>query len=257
MVKGTLVRILIALGSCLIVTVPAYAQTTSSPNYQSNEYFFGIGGETEMSSENYGARGSAGALGVGESSSDGYDASSGFGTPSEPFLEMGVMGATVDFGNLSDTTTSYGAAQGGACSCSFYVRSYMSSSYVVITMSPPPVSEGGAVLSGKPAVGAPSADPDVEEFGINLVDNSSPDIGVDPQNDPDDTFADGRASDNYDLPNQFKYVQGDIIAESAATPGRQAVGATFYTISYIAKRNKMTPAGTYRMDHDLVVVPTY
>src|SRR3989304_8350527 len=46
----------------------AFAQY-SSTNYQSNEVFFGIGGDLDASSTNYQAQSSAGALGVGYFSS--------------------------------------------------------------------------------------------------------------------------------------------------------------------------------------------
>lgn len=244
----------------LLAMVPArhvlFAQS-SSTNYQAEEMFFGTGGEVDMTSLNYQAQGSAGSLGVGAGSSTNYDAESGFLTPSEPFLEMAVTNATVDFGTLSDSSTSSGAAQGGACNCSFYVRTYLSSEYTVVTMSQPPTNESGSVLTAKSVLGVPSTDQNVEEFGINVVDNSSPNIGANPSNDPDSTFADGQAATGYSTADQFKYGVGDVIARSAATAGNQAVGKTNYTISYIAKANRITAAGLYTMNHDLVVVATY
>lgn len=233
-----------------------YAQS-SSTNYQVEEAFFGTGGEVDLNSPNYQAQGSAGSLGVGAQSGNNYDAEAGFLTPEEPFLEMVVTNTTVDLGTLSHDTTSFGAAQSGDCNCSFYVRTYLSSEYSVVTMSNPPTNENGNSLSEKTVLGAPSTDENVEEFGINLVDNSSPDIGANPNNDPDSTFADGRAESGYDTPDQFKYGIGDIIARSPATVGNQAVGKTNYTISYIAKANKITSAGLYTMNHDIVVIATY
>lgn len=235
----------------------AAAQTSLSPNYRTNEYFFGTGGELDSSSTNYHAQSSVGALGVGNSASDNYSAEAGFVTINEPFLEMVVTEDTVDFGELSDVATSSGAAQGGGCSCSFNVRTYLTSSYVVMTMSNPPTNESGDIMAAKTTLGVPSSDPSVEEFGMNLVDNSSPNIGADLANVPDNTFADGQIESGYNTPNQFKYGLGDIIARSPADPDNMAVGQTNYTISYIAKRNSLTPAGLYQMDHVLVVVATY
>ncbi len=231
----------------LAVQVPVFAQESSSNSYKVNEYQFGTGGGNSSSS-NFQAQSNVGSLGVGRSSSTNYDAEAGFITPSEPFLELFINSATVDLGNLDTSTTGTGSG-------TFWVRTYLSSAYVVQTMSQPPTSEGGRVLAAKSSLGAPI--PGTEEFGINLVDNSSPDIGANSLNVPDNSFADGTVNAGYNTVNQFKYGVGDIIAHSAATAGNQAVGRTDYTISYIANVSAITPAGTYVMVHDVVVSGTY
>lgn len=231
---------------------------SSSPNYKIEESYFGTGGEVDASSTNYRARQSIGSLGVGNTSSTNYDAVAGFNTPSEPFLEMAVTGADVDFGTLSPTATSYADARGGDCNCTFYIRSYLSSGYSVVTMSQSLTSENNDVIDPKTTQGAPSGDNSVEEFGINLVANTAPGtFGANRVNEPDDTFADGQAAAGYEIANQFKYNPGDIIASSPAVTGNQGVGKTNYTISYIAKIGNLTPAGQYTMKHDIVVVATF
>lgn len=242
----------------MMLTSPQHvmAQLTS-PNYRAEETFFGTGGELDASSTNYRSRQSAGSLGVGDANSPSYRINAGATTQADPYLEVGVSNATVNFGNLSDSSTSSGAAQADACNCSFYVKSYLSSGYVVVTVSQPPTNESGDSLDAKTTLGVPSTDPGVEEFGINLVDNTSPDIGANLSNDPDGTFADGKVSTGYSTPDQFKYNVGDIIAESPGTAGNQGIGKTNYTISYIAKIKTITPAGFYSMSHDFVVVPTF
>jgi hypothetical protein len=234
-----------------------FAQSSSN-NYKIEEYYFGTGGEVESSSPNYKARQSTGSLGVGNTSSDNFDANTGFNTPSEPFLEMAVMDTSVNFGELDFGSTSYGSAQAGPCNCSFYVKTYLSGEYIVVTASPPPTSEGGEVLNAKSVAGAPSSNDSVEEFGMNLVANTVPALlGDNSVNQPDDTFADGEAASGYNQPNNFKYGVGDIIARSQATPGNPAVGLTEYTISYIAKPGINTPAGFYQMNHELIVIATF
>lgn len=237
--------------------LPTVFAQSSSTNYKVEEVYFGIGGELDASSTNYRAQQSLGSLTAGETSSAAYDAYAGFLSQNAPFLEAAVMDADVNFGTLDPNSYSSGAAQGGSCNCTFYVRSYITSEYVVITASQPPTSENGDSLDAKAATGVPSTDPAVEEFGINVVDNASPDIGGNPVNQPDDTFADGEAATDYDVADQFKYDVGDIIARSAATLGTPAIGHTDYTISYIAKPSNITPAGFYQMDHDLIVVATF
>jgi hypothetical protein len=198
-----------------------------------------------------------GLLGIGTSSSDDFDLNAGFITQDVPYLAFAVTGASVNFGTLSDVSTSSGAAQSGACNCSFIVRTYLSSNYTVLTVSDPPTNENGDILDAKSTLGVPSGDQNVEEFGINLVDNTSPNIGANLSNQPDNSFADGQAATGYSTVDQFKYGVGDVIARSAATATNPAVGETYYTISYIAKIKPLTEAGFYEMRHDLVAVPTY
>jgi hypothetical protein len=259
MVKNKKILQLFWAVTIALVCVPgtSFAQSASS-NYRIEESYFGTGGEVDASSTNYRARQSAGSLGVGPASSAAYDAAAGFVTPSEPFLEVFVTGATVSFGTLDDLTTSFGSAQAGTCNCSFTVRSYLSSDYVVVTASQPPTNESGISLTAKSVLGAPSGSQSVEEFGINLVANTTlGTFGANPVNQPDSTFADGKAEPGYDTPNQFKYNVGDVIARSPATAGNPGIGETDYTISYIAKAKSTSKAGFYVMQHTLVVTPTF
>jgi hypothetical protein len=243
--------------SLLSIPVLVFAQSTS-PNYRLEESYFGTGGEVDASSNNYRARQSTGSLGVDNTSSTNFDATPGDNVPSDPFLEAAVMVSSVDLGILSPDSPSYAAAQGGDCNCSFYVRSYMSSGYTVVTASPTMTSENGDTITAKSTQGAPSSDSSVEEFGINLVANLVPGtFGANPVNVPDNTFADGEAAPGYQTTGQYKYAQGDIIARSPATAGNQGVGQTNYTISYLAKIANLTEAGQYKINHDLIVVPTF
>lgn len=249
-----------------ILMAPAFAWAqSSSANYKVEESYFGTGGEVDATSASYRSRQSAGSLGVGNTSSANYDAVAGFNTPSDPFLEVEITGATVDFGTLSPSAASYGAAQGGPCSCSFTVRTYLSSEYSVVNGSQPPTNENGETLQEKTATGAPSSDSGVEEFGINLVANTVPGaMGAVPVNNPDNSFADGQAfgdgpggARDYDDADQYAYGISDVIARSPATAGNQGVGKTAYTISYIAKPSSITEAGQYTMNHHIIVVPTF
>lgn len=231
----------------LLLPLPVLAQTSSSSNYRVEEAQFGSGGEVEScSAGQYCAQSSIGSLGVGTSSSNNFDVDAGFLTSSEPYLAMAVSGS-VDLGTLTTSATAYGSG-------TFSVRTYLSSTYSVITMSNPPTNSA-AQLDAMATLAAPT--PGTEQFGINLINNSSPDVGADPINQPDNTFADGQAAPGYDTLNQFKYVVGDTIARSQATAGNPAVGQTDYTISYVANISGITEAGTYTMDHVLVAVPTF
>lgn len=241
----------------LLLPMSVSAQS-SSPNYRIEEGYFGTGGSIESSSPNYQARQSTGSLGVGDAASSNVRTVAGFTTPSEPFLEMAIEGPDVDFGSLSPNAPSYAASQGGACNCTFYVRSYMSYSYSVVTASQPPTSENNDSIDAKATQATASTNPNIEEFGINLVANTVPGtMGAVPVNEPDDSFADGEAATGYQTTNQYKYAPDDVIARSPATPGNQGVGKTNYTISYIIKPSNITPAGQYTMRHILIAVPSF
>jgi hypothetical protein len=229
----------------------AFAQYSSN-NYRANEVFFGSGGDNNQSSANYNASVSAGSLGVGRYASTNYQAFSGFLTPGDPFLELGIDTSNVNMGTLDPASTVTGVAN-------FHVRAYVNSGYTVQTLSQPPSYTSGSQTHTLAAMTArgPSA-LGTEQFGINLVHNTSPaTFGTDPSPQPSGTYADGVAAPGYDTANQYKYVVGDVIAQTPAGGTNNGWGLTFYTIAYIANASIITPAGNYQMDQDLVVVATY
>jgi hypothetical protein len=222
----------------------------SSGNYKANEVFFGSGGDNNQSSANYNASVSAGALGVGRTSSTNYQAYSGFLTPNEPFLELSIDTSLVDLGVVDPAAANTGQAD-------FHVRAYIDSGYTVQTISPPPsyTSAGHThTLTAMNSLG--SSNPGTEQFGINLVHNTAPaTFGNNPSPQPDGTFATGVAAAGYNTTNQYKYNIGDTIAQTPS--GSSGWGLTSYTISYIANVRVLTPAGSYSMIQDLVAIATY
>jgi hypothetical protein len=171
-------------------------------------------------------------------------------TPNEPFLELGIDTSAVNMGTIDASTTKTGQAD-------FHVRAYIDTGYTVQTFSHPPSYTSGSnthTLAAMTSLGSSAAG--TEQFGINLVHNSSPaTFGNDPSPQPNGTFADGVAAPGYNTANQYKYNIGDIVAQTPA--GSSGWGLTSYTISYIANASILTPAGDYQMVQDLVVVATY
>lgn len=223
-----------------------FAQYTST-NYQTNEIQFGIGGDLDASSTNYKAQTSAGSLAIGDTSSTNYTAYSGFLTPNEPFLEMGIDTSVVNLGTLDTSSAKTGTA-------AFHVRTYLDSGYTVQTISQPPSMTSGAASHTLAAMSLGSSVANTEQFGINLKANTSPaTFGSDPVPFPDGSFAAGVAASGYNTADQYNYNASDIIAAS----GGSGWGLTNFTISYIANISSITPAGSYSMVHDLVVVATY
>lgn len=230
-------RVLLRLGvvtALLLLSVPAFAHAQfTSTNYQIEEIFIGQGGELDACGTTYCADQSLGGT-AGTTEGTAYGAQAGFGTPSEPTLEVAVSNNVVDLGVLNSSTTS-------AASANFSVMNYLSSGYIVKIYGDSPTNISDPGSHSLTALNSPSASsPGTEQFGINLVSNTTPGIGANPSQVPDTTFSFGEASAGYDTSDYFKYVDGDTIAESINESGE-----TDYTISIIANVTTNTPGGQY------------
>ncbi len=239
----------VATGMAMLIVVvagsmPVHAQSTS-PHYKVEESFFGTGGELDPSSANYKAKQSAGELTVGNSVSANYQFQGGFNTSDVPLLEFAVNGGTYDLGIIDASIT-------GSAVATFSVRNYLSSGYIVLVYgaTPTTASSGSYALS---ALASPtSSQAGTEQFGLNLVDNSIPNIGANPSQIPDVTYGFGTAAPGYDTADLYKFVNGDTIAFS-----NKSSGQTNYSLSMIANVNRSTPAGQYGGRLNIQVVPTF
>jgi hypothetical protein len=237
----------IASIALLVMPATSMAQSSSSTNYKVDQTFFGSGGELNACSsgpEGYCSKQTAGELSVGETCSAGYCAYAGFNTTDDPFIEFVVTADNIDLGYLSTSTAT--TATG-----TFYVRAWQAQGYVVTTESDPPTNtSGGHEIT---PLGSPTGSTTgSEQFGINLVNNASPDVGDDPQPGLAPAYSHGEAYPGYDSPDNFKYNKGDIIARS-----QQSSSSTIYTISYLFNIDETTPAGQYVFKHTLVATGTY
>jgi len=224
--------------------VPAAAQS-SSANYKVEESFFGTGGELDASSTNYKAKQSAGELAAGNASSANYQFYGGFNTSDTPLLEFAVNGGTYDLGVLDPTVT-------GTAVATFRVRNYLSSGYVVIVTGAAPSTTSGSTHTLSALAAPANSAPGSEQFGINLADNTNPDVGAIPSQLPDSTFSFGSATNDYATANLFKFATGDQIAFSPKSSGQ-----TDYSLSIIANVARDTPAGQYGGNLNLQVIPTF
>lgn len=229
----------------VFIPLKVTAQSSSSPNYRVDQTIFGTGGELDAQSTNYRSRQTAGELTIGQTDSTNFRAFAGFNTTDEPYIEFVVTAANIDLGYLNTSTVS--TANG-----LFYVRAWQASGYVVRTESDPPSNTSNSTQTITPLAAPTASSPGTEQFGINLVDNSSPNIGQDPQQSPDGTFSFGQAEPGYNTANQFKHVKGDAIASSD-----ESTSVTVYTLSYIFNITETTEAGEYRFNHILVATGTY
>ena len=75
-----------------------------------------------------------------------------------------------------------------------------------------------------------------EQFGINLKDNTTPNVGLEVSG----TAPIGAAATNYNTADSFRFVTGDTIA--SATGG---INSSVFTVSYVTNIAGATEAGSY------------
>lgn len=232
---------LLAVG--LLATPLVYAQqTTESNNYSLEEVNIGPGGGSSESN-NYGVQGTLGDIGAGESASANYNLLAGYTTDAEPTIAFAVTASTIDLGLLSSSTAATGIGE-------FSVGIYNADGYVVQT-----VSDGPSIANYEltPMTTSGTSSPGTEQFGINLVANTSPTtFGANPVQIPDSSFSSGYVDANYNTANTFRYVKGEVIAQSD-----ESTGQTDFTVSYLLNISDNTPAGQYVMNHVMVATGTF
>lgn len=131
-----------------------------------------------------------------------------------------------DLGNLSPTETLFAQSQMG-------IGTNASSGFAIAAYGTP-MAAGTHVIDPIPTP-SPSR-PGTNQFGINLVANSSPVVGAD----PDGPFLNAVAMTDYGEANKFKYKDGDRLAYA---PNVSLVRR--FTTSYIVNVSPTLPAGVY------------
>ncbi len=235
-----------ALILLLVHEVGLVSAQGSSSSYRIDESFIGPGGVLDSSSGNYqfqSGQQSVGNAGVGESGSSNFTTQSGATTTNDPRLECAITSSAINFGSLSTSVAVHGTA-------TFRVLNYTSYGYNVNIVGSTPTN-GGHALNNMAAAAASS--PGTEQFGINLVANTSPaTFGANPVQVPDSTFSFGAAATNYNTANNFRYNSGETIAA-----GAKSSGETDYTVSYIINVATDTPGGQYGGNQVIICTGTY
>ena len=104
----------------------------------------------------------------------------------------------------------------------------------VIVAHGTPMSAGTSVID---ALEEPTASqPGRNQFGINLVANTAPVVGADPQGD----WANAVASPSYGQPDKYKFVPGDVVAYSPNVSLMKK-----FTVSYIVNASPDLRPGVY------------
>lgn len=143
----------------------------------------------------------------------------------EPSIGFSVQSAALNFGELSASSTAYSSHTFSAYTNStsgYTIRVYgeplKNSYYTLAAIGQVPENS----LSG------------TEQFGINLVSNSTPVLGADP------VGGSGQAAVNYNIVNKYAYYEGDVIAQASSYTYQ-----TDFTVSVIVNIADDTPAGQY------------
>jgi hypothetical protein len=236
----------------LVLQPMAYAQQSSSSNYQVNEVFMGAGGELNACSAQYCAKQSAGEIAAGNTAGTAFRAQAGFNTDREPYIAFSVAGSSTDLGTLSTVGTAYSTG-------TFAVKTYLASGYAVTLASDPPTNNGAPPHALATPTTPTASAVGTEQFGINLTTNTTggacnapANFGADPVQVPDNTFSFGTIATGYNTCGLFKYVKGDTIASST-----KSTGETDYTISFIYNISSVTYDGLYTFNGTLVATSTY
>lgn len=233
------------IAAVLIVLTTAsavFAETSSSNNYQMVESDFTAGGSAESCSSEYCSRVSIGDISGGTSSDGISTAEFGSVTPDEPSLEV-----IVDPGesNLGTLTTEQTASK----TTTIRIRNYLSNGYILqINGQTPKYGNHNLAAPSTPTASQPGK----EQFALNAVANTIPNVGAGPQQVPSSETSFGTVDPDYATPNMFKYTPGETIARSVRESGR-----TDFTISMIVNISNSTPAGRYAGDYSAIVVPVY
>ena len=244
--RRTSVRtILLALLFAFSFTSSAFAAEASSTNWSVDRTFFGAGGELEACGTAYCAKQTAGEIAAGNTAGSVFRAQAGHNVDREPSLAFSVAGGPTDLGYLSTAGTA-------STTGTFAVKTYLASGYVVQIASDPPTILTNPTHNINGLTTPSSSQVGVEQFGINLRDNSTPNVGADPVQVPDNTFSFGTVAADYNTPNLFKYVKGDTIASA-----NQSSGETDYTVSFIYNIDQLTADGFYTFNGVFVATSTY
>ena len=143
--------------------------------------------------------------------------------------------------SITDTTISFGTLSASAASTDSHTMVVSTNATngfsITATGDNSTLTSGANTIS---AIGATAAASSVgsEQFGINLVANTSPSVGANPSG----TSPLGSAANQYNGANLFAWSSGATVATSTA-----AIGSTTFTVSYLANISSATESGTYSL----------
>lgn len=202
----------------------------SSSSYQITSDVIGVSGSESTTSTTYQIRDTIGETiaTAATSSSSNYGLKSGFRqVQSVQTLTFSVSTSTLAFGDLSASSVTTATHTMSIVTNAFNGFS--------ITVSGNTLTKGTDTIT---AIGATEASSSAgsEQFGINLVANTSPSVGSAPSG----TSPIGSAANHYNTANRFAFQSGNTVATSTGP-----VNSTTLTVSYIANISSSTEGGEY------------
>ena len=203
---------------------------TESTNYTIWADVFSSGGSEESSSTNYQLSDTIGegVILSATTTSTGYGIKAGFRELyADQFVTFSVSASSVDFGTLS-------ASAASTASHTMTIDTNATGGFTV-TVAGSTLTSGSDTITEIGSTAAVSS-AGSEQFGINLVANTSPSVGAAPSG----TAPIGSAPSPYGTADNFAYSTGSTVASAS-----QDINETTYTVSYIANIASGTESGTY------------
>jgi hypothetical protein len=149
----------------------------------------------------------------------------------------GATGSAVSFGTLSASATNTGLSQIG-------VGTNGSTGYAITV-------NGGTLTSGSSSIDAlasqTASSTGTEQFGLNLRNNATPDVGTDV-----DGAGTATPTVNYNTADQFRFVSGDIVASKNSPDDFRR-----FHVGYIANIGTASPAGAYTSTLTYICTATF
>lgn len=227
-------RLLLAIISLMIVgygsaAVYAVDSDPKSTNYKVIQGEFGNSSKQQTCSGSFCSK-----TGVGSAGGSAND--------SEPLLEVAVEPGPSDLGTLTAEHTA-------TTLMSVSVRTHLSDGYTVQVVGDSPTYGGHKLKTLDTPTGSLAG---AEQFGLNVVQNTSPAIGANPTDVTSGLTNLASVTADYKIPDAFMYRSGDVVARNDSASGQMK-----YTISMIVNIANSTPAGQYFGDFGIVVTPRY
>lgn len=194
---------------------------------------FSAGGSSTSTSASYSLHDTIGEAAIlsSTSTSDTYGVKAGFQELYEDqYVTLTVASGSstsVDLGTLSSSSP-------GSGSHTLEVVTNATNG-LTVTVTGSTLTSGSDTITAIGATGTASS-VGSEQFGINLVDNATPNVGADASG----TSPIASATSPYDTADEFAFVSGDTVASSAG-----GINTTTFTVSYLANISASTQAGTY------------
>jgi hypothetical protein len=151
-------------------------------------------------------------------------------------VNCAASGSTVALGTLSSSSTASGTSKMDA--------STNSTSGYAITYTGATLTSGANTIT---ALGGAASATGSSQYGINLKDNATPNVGAEVSG-----SGGGTAQAGYSTADSFKFLTGDTVA-SATGP----TASNTYTASYIANISTTTNPGTYTSTVTYICTATY